>query len=45
MRARNLIAVMMLCVVAGCVDYHGAVQRQFEKENAAIAAQTNEVPK
>lgn len=43
---RTWVAVTLLCL-SGCVGYNGAVERQLDKENAAIAAQvaTNEVPR
>ena len=46
MRARNVFAVVLICLAAGCVGYNGAIERQLAKEHAAIEAQiaTNEVP-
>ena len=45
MKARSVLLAVLICLASGCVGYSGAVARQLEKENAAIAAQveaTNE---
>ena len=31
--------LLLVAVLSGCIDYNRAVDRQLEKENAAIAAQ------
>ena len=39
MQARKMCVVVLICLAGGCVSYPGAIDRQLEKENAAIAAQ------
>lgn len=36
---RTAFVLLVVFLVAGCVSYPGAIDRQLEKENAAIAAQ------
>ena len=36
---RTAFILLIVCLVAGCVSYRRAIDRQLEKENAAISAQ------
>ena len=40
---RTAFVLLVVCLVAGCVSYRRAIERQLEKENAAIAAQVESV--
>lgn len=39
---RTLAILTLLVLLAGCVDYDRAIERQLDKEHAAIAAQVEE---
>ena len=36
---RTAFVLLVVCLVAGCVSYRMAIDRQLEKENQAIAEQ------
>ena len=43
MQARKMWVVVLICLAGGCVRYQPAIDRQLEKEHAAIAAQVESV--
>ena len=36
---KHIAIIMCLACISGCVGYNGAIERQLEKENQAIAEQ------